>query len=90
MGWIWCCIWSTGIIISLLEGIKPYRSYFWYDIRISCRHYLDCFVKPLGEYNDFFNLYEIIPGFLTSLIVTYIVSLITKNRIEMLKRIRRS
>ena len=44
------------------------------------------FVKPLGEYNDFFNLYEIIPGFLTSLIVTYIVSLITKNRIEMLKK----
>lgn len=37
------------------------------------------FVKPLGEYNDFFNLYEIIPGFLTSLIVTYIVSLITKK-----------
>ena len=37
------------------------------------------FVKPLGEYNDFFNLYEIIPGFLTSLIVTYIVSLITKT-----------
>ena len=70
---------GTGIIISLLEGIKPYRSYFWYDIRISCRHYLDCFVKPLGEYNDFFNLYEIIPGFLTSLIVTYIVSLITKT-----------
>ena len=37
------------------------------------------FVKPLGEYNDFFNLYEIIPGFLTSLIVTYVVSLITKK-----------
>ncbi|MGZ9808795.1 sodium:proline symporter, partial [Staphylococcus haemolyticus] len=37
------------------------------------------FVKPLGEYNDFFNLYEIIPGFLTSLIVTYIVSLMTKK-----------
>ncbi|COF71278.1 Proline permease [Streptococcus pneumoniae] len=37
------------------------------------------FVKPLGEYIDFFNLYEIIPGFLTSLIVTYIVSLITKK-----------
>ena len=46
--------------------------------------------EPLGEYIDFFNLYEIIPGFLTSLIVTYIVSLITKNRIEMLKRIKRS
>ena len=44
-------------------------------------------MKPLGEYNDFFNLYEIIPGFLTSLIVTYIVSLITKNRIEMLKTV---
>ncbi|SUM04691.1 hypothetical protein A7E59_00170 [Staphylococcus carnosus] len=37
------------------------------------------FVKTLGEYSDFFNLYEIIPGFLTSLIVTYIVSLITKK-----------
>ncbi|MCG3402936.1 MULTISPECIES: sodium/proline symporter PutP [Staphylococcus] len=37
------------------------------------------FVKPLGKYNDFFNLYEIIPGFLVSLIVTYIVSLLTKK-----------
>ncbi|MGW8003529.1 sodium/proline symporter PutP [Staphylococcus shinii] len=37
------------------------------------------FVKPLGDINDFFNLYEIIPGFLTSLIVTFIVSKLTKK-----------
>ncbi|WP_217972365.1 sodium/proline symporter PutP [Staphylococcus xylosus] len=37
------------------------------------------FVKPLGETNDFFNLYEIIPGFLASLIVTFIVSKLTKK-----------
>ncbi|MEP9852646.1 sodium/proline symporter PutP [Staphylococcus aureus] len=37
------------------------------------------FVKPLGEVNDFFNLYEIIPGFLTSLIVTIVVSKFTKK-----------
>ena len=37
------------------------------------------FVKPLGEINDFFNLYEIIPGFLTSLIVTVVVSKFTKK-----------
>lgn len=37
------------------------------------------FVKPLGEYNDLFNLYEIIPGFLVSLTVTYVVSLFTQK-----------
>ncbi|MFZ7620640.1 sodium:solute symporter family transporter, partial [Bacillus cereus] len=37
------------------------------------------FVKPLGDVNDFFNLYEIIPGFLTSLIVTVVVSKFTKK-----------
>ena len=37
------------------------------------------FIKPLGEYNDLFNLYEIIPGFIVSFIVTYIVSLYTKK-----------
>ncbi|MHC3758053.1 sodium/proline symporter PutP [Staphylococcus succinus] len=37
------------------------------------------YVKPLGEVNDFFNLYEIIPGFLTSLIVTVIISKFTKK-----------
>lgn len=37
------------------------------------------FVKPLGSINDFFNLYEIVPGFLTSLIVTFVVSLFTKK-----------
>ena len=37
------------------------------------------FVKPLGDINDFFNLYEIVPGFLTSLIVTIVVSKITKK-----------
>ncbi|PTH23741.1 sodium/proline symporter PutP [Staphylococcus arlettae] len=37
------------------------------------------FVKPLGATNDFFNLYEIVPGFLTSLIVTVVVSMFTKK-----------
>ena len=37
------------------------------------------FVKPLGATNDFFNLYEIIPGFLASLIVTVVVSMFTKK-----------
>ncbi|MGW7812847.1 sodium/proline symporter PutP [Staphylococcus xylosus] len=37
------------------------------------------FVKPLGETNDFFNLYEIVPGFLASLIVTFIVSKLTEK-----------
>ena len=90
MGWIWCCIWSTGIIISLLEGLSRTGAISGMISGSVVVIIWIVFVKPLGEYNDFFNLYEIIPGFLTSLIVTYIVSLITKNRIEMLKRIRRS
>ena len=35
------------VLLSLLEGIKSYRSYFWYDIRISCSHYLDCFCETI-------------------------------------------
>ncbi|CAD2073240.1 sodium/proline symporter PutP [Phocicoccus pinnipedialis] len=36
-------------------------------------------VKPLGEINDFFNLYEILPGFIINLVVAYLVSLFTKK-----------
>ena len=49
------------VLLSLLEGIKSYRSYFWYGSVVVIIWIV--FVKPLGEYNDFFNLYEIIPGF---------------------------
>lgn len=37
------------------------------------------FAKPLGETNDFFNLYEIIPGVIASVLVTIIVSKFTKK-----------
>ena len=37
------------------------------------------FAKPLGETNDFFNLYEIIPGIIASVLVTIIVSKMTKK-----------
>lgn len=36
-------------------------------------------VKPLGDTYEFFNLYEIVPGFFINLIVAYFVSLITKK-----------
>ncbi|REH79764.1 sodium/proline symporter PutP [Staphylococcus felis] len=37
------------------------------------------FILPLGDVNDFFNLYEIVPGFIVSLIVTIVVSLFTQK-----------
>ncbi len=37
-------------------------------------------VKPLANINELFGMYEIIPGFLASVIVTYLVSKYTKNR----------
>lgn len=37
------------------------------------------FVLPLGEMNDIFNLYEIVPGFIVSLVVTIVVSKFTKQ-----------
>lgn len=37
------------------------------------------FIKPMGDYNDFFNLYEIIPGFIASWVVTYVVSKMTRK-----------
>ncbi|MBA8779219.1 sodium/proline symporter PutP [Staphylococcus schleiferi subsp. coagulans] len=37
------------------------------------------FAHPYGKFNDFFNLYEIVPGFLASLIVTVLVSKVTKK-----------
>ncbi len=37
------------------------------------------FAHPYGKFNDFFSLYEIVPGFLASLIVTILVSKVTKK-----------
>lgn len=36
-------------------------------------------IKPLASINEIFGMYEIIPGFLASVIVTYLVSKITKK-----------
>lgn len=36
-------------------------------------------IKPLATINEIFGIYEIIPGFLTSVIVTYVVSLLTQK-----------
>ena len=34
-------------------------------------------VKPLANINELFGMYEIIPGFISSVIVTYLVSIFT-------------
>ncbi|QLK86409.1 sodium/proline symporter PutP [Staphylococcus sp. 17KM0847] len=44
------------------------------------------FAHPLGETYAFFNLYEIVPGFLVSLIVTIVVSKITKKPGDFVER----
>lgn len=36
-------------------------------------------IKPLAHINEFFGLYEIIPGFIISVIVTYVVSKLTAS-----------
>ena len=36
-------------------------------------------IKPLASINELFGMYEIIPGFLVSVIVTYIVSKLTAS-----------
>ena len=36
-------------------------------------------IKPLASINELFGMYEIIPGFLVSIIVTYIVSKLTAS-----------
>ncbi|MGT2357557.1 hypothetical protein ACVPOS_15540 [Staphylococcus aureus] len=36
-------------------------------------------IKPLAHINEIFGLYEIIPGFIVSVIVTYVVSKLIKN-----------
>ena len=42
-------------------------------------------IKPLAHINEIFGLYEIIPGFIVSVIVTYVVSKLTKNLVHLLK-----
>ncbi|EKO8622654.1 sodium/proline symporter PutP [Staphylococcus pseudintermedius] len=37
------------------------------------------FAHPYGDVNDFFNLYEIVPGFIVSLVVTILVSNMTQK-----------
>ncbi len=36
-------------------------------------------IEPLAHINEIFGLYEIIPGFIVSVIVTYVVSKLTKK-----------
>ena len=36
-------------------------------------------IKPLAAINAFFGMYEIIPGFIVSVLITYIVSKLTKT-----------
>lgn len=36
-------------------------------------------IKPLAAINAFFGMYEIIPGFIVSVLITYIVSKLTKK-----------
>ncbi|MEB6290637.1 sodium/proline symporter PutP [Staphylococcus xylosus] len=62
----WKGLSRTGVISGMLSGAIVVILWI-------------AFVKPLGETNDFFNLYEIVPGFLASLIVTFIVSKLTKK-----------
>ena len=40
---------------------------------------MDSWIKPLASINELFGMYEIIPGFLVSVIVTYIVSKLTAS-----------
>lgn len=42
-------------------------------------------IKPLANINELFGMYEIIPGFLASVIVTYVVSLLTQSPGEFVK-----
>lgn len=44
------------------------------------------FAHPLGETYQFFTLYEIVPGFLASLLVTFIVSKLTKKPGDFVER----
>lgn len=43
-------------------------------------------IKPLAGINEIFGMYEIIPGFLVSVIVTYVVSLLTKHPGDFVER----
>ena len=40
------------------------------------------FIKPLADINEIFGLYEIIPGFIMSVIFTYVVSKLTQNQVH--------
>ncbi|QUX18711.1 sodium/proline symporter PutP [Staphylococcus haemolyticus] len=43
-------------------------------------------IKPLAGINEIFGMYEIIPGFIVSVIVTYVVSLLTQNPGDFVER----
>lgn len=43
-------------------------------------------IKPLAGINEIFGMYEIIPGFLVSVIVTYVVSLLTQHPGDFVER----
>ena len=43
-------------------------------------------IKPLASINEIFGMYEIIPGFIISVIVTYVVSLLTQHPGDFVER----
>ena len=44
-------------------------------------------IKPLASVNELFGMYEIIPGFIISVMVTYFVSKLTRSQVLSLKMI---
>ena len=85
MGRLWSFFQSISIILTLLE--KAYTSgaigmvagalvvIIWI-----------AWIKPLASINEIFGMYEIIPGFIISVIVTYVVSLLTQHPGDFVER----
>ena len=76
MGWFWCSLvhlffffileklTCAGAISGMIAGALVVIIWI-------------VWVKPLANINELFGMYEIIPGFISSVIVTYLVSIFT-------------
>lgn len=79
MGRFRCSFWSVVILSLYWKGLSRTGAISGMVAGALTVILWIVFAHPYGDVNDFFNLYEIVPGFIMSLIVTVLVSNMTQK-----------
>ena len=86
MGRLWSFFQSISIILTLLEKLTRAGAISGMVAGALVVIIWIAWIKPLASINEIFGMYEIIPGFIISVIVTYVVSLLTQHPGDFVER----